>query len=88
MFTSTHITNLQASIALATAAGITPAQMVALLDVAIANAISARKLVVSYSADGRQLECSLDQAQRMRTYYAEQVQAAVSPLVVLSADMP
>lgn len=89
MPTPAQIVQVQADLAAAVAANITPAQMVAILDVAIAYAVSKGDVTVSYTMAGNTVQRSLDQAQRLRAYYqteADRLAAKAAPVVVMSVE--
>jgi len=48
---------------------IAPAGMVAIIDMAIANAMLAGKPIVSYSINGRSVSIALGEARALREYY-------------------
>lgn len=91
MTTLAQITAIQTDLANAVAAGITPAQMVALLDVAIAFAVSKGDITVSYTMAGQTVARSLDQARALRAYYQTEVErqaARAAPLVAMCVEFP
>ena len=80
---------IQTAAAQAVAAALTPAQMVALLDVAIAFAISKGDITVSYQMAGQQVTRSLEQARGLREYYQgehERQLARAAPLIVMGVE--
>jgi hypothetical protein len=68
-------TNAQISAAITDAEtlGVTPAQMVALLDKAIASAFVSGLAVLTYTINGRSRTVSLTDARALRKYYSDLV---------------
>ena len=69
MATNSDIT---AAITSAESLDLTPAQMVLLLDRAIAEAVITRKTVVSYTIGGRTVQTSIQGLKDLRQYYQDQ----------------